>query len=96
MGWRCYVRYIRVMMTTVTHRDLRNRSGEVLRDVEAGEAFTVTNRGRPVAQLVPLTETVPDLPLHRPAATRGGFTQLRRHVLESPAAETLDDLRGDR
>lgn len=42
-------------MATVTIRDLRNRGGEVLRRVEAGERLTVTRDGEPVAELVPLT-----------------------------------------
>lgn len=84
------------MATVVTHRDLRNRSGEVLHAVEAGETYTVTSRGKPVARQVPITEATPDLPLHRPAARHGGFSQLVRHSIATPAAETLDDLRGDR
>lgn len=42
-------------MTTIPQRDLRNRSGEILRRAEAGESFTVTVGGRPVAELVPLS-----------------------------------------
>ncbi|WP_022926747.1 type II toxin-antitoxin system Phd/YefM family antitoxin [Patulibacter americanus] len=38
---------------TIPQRELRNNVGEVLRAVEAGESFTVTVRGRPVARLVP-------------------------------------------
>ena len=41
-------------MSTVTVRDLRNKGGEVLRRVEAGEEITVTRDGEPVALLVPL------------------------------------------
>ena len=41
-------------MKTIAQRELRNRSGEVLREVERGEQFTITVGGRPVAQLVPL------------------------------------------
>jgi prevent-host-death family protein len=37
----------------IPQRELRNNIGAVLRAVEAGEAFTVTVRGRPVARLVP-------------------------------------------
>ncbi|MBK8462322.1 MAG: type II toxin-antitoxin system prevent-host-death family antitoxin [Nigerium sp.] len=84
------------MTTTVTHRDLRNRSGEVLHAVEAGETYTVTSRGRPVARLVPVTDASPDLPLRRPAATRGGFSGLIRHSVAEPSGETIDDLRGER
>jgi len=84
------------MTATVTHRDLRNRSGEVLHAVEAGETYTVTSHGRPVARLVPIADGGPDLPLHRPATIRGGFSDLRRHAVDAPSAETLDALRGER
>ena len=33
---------------------LRNQSGEILRQAEAGEQFVITVRGRPVALLGPL------------------------------------------
>jgi prevent-host-death family protein len=39
---------------TIAQRDLRNDVASVLRDAEAGTTFTVTVRGRPVAQLGPL------------------------------------------
>lgn len=95
-GEMCYRCYDRCVATTVTHRDLRNRSGEVLHAVEAGETYTVTSRGRPVARLVPITDANPDLPLRRPAVIRGGFAQLLRHSVADPSAETIDDLRGER
>jgi prevent-host-death family protein len=38
---------------TIPQRELRNNISEVLRAAEAGETFTVTVRGRPVARLVP-------------------------------------------
>jgi len=41
-------------MANVTVRELRNKGGEVLNRVEAGERFTVTRAGKPVAELVPL------------------------------------------
>lgn len=84
------------MASTVSHRELRNRSGEVLHAVEAGETYTVTSRGKAVARLVPVTEAVFDLPLRRPAAVRGGFAQLARHSIATSSAETLADLRGER
>ena len=40
-------------MTTIAQRDLRNRSGEILRRAGEGEDFTVTVGGRPVARLGP-------------------------------------------
>jgi prevent-host-death family protein len=40
-------------VTTIPQKELRNNVAEVLRRAEAGEEFTVTVAGRPVAQLGP-------------------------------------------
>lgn len=40
-------------MDTIPQKELRNQVGDVLRRVEAGETFTVTVAGRPVAELRP-------------------------------------------
>lgn len=37
-------------------RELRQRASELLRRVEAGETFEVTDRGRPVAHLSPVKD----------------------------------------
>ncbi len=42
-------------MTTVTIRDLRNRGGDVVDRVQAGERVLVTRDGKPVAELRPLS-----------------------------------------
>ncbi|MFC9897177.1 type II toxin-antitoxin system Phd/YefM family antitoxin [Nocardia sp. NPDC127579] len=42
-------------MRTISQRDLRNDSGKIMDAVEAGEEFTITRNGRPVAELKPLT-----------------------------------------
>lgn len=42
-----------MVMETISQRTLRNDNAEVMRRVEAGESFTVTRRGIPVADLVP-------------------------------------------
>lgn len=39
---------------TIPQKQLRNQVGDVLRRVEAGETFTVTVAGRPVAELRPV------------------------------------------
>ena len=44
-------------MATVGVRDLKNRLSEFLRRVAAGERITVTDRGRPVAIVVPPDES---------------------------------------
>jgi prevent-host-death family protein len=41
-------------MPTIAQRELRNRSGEILRKAEHGTSFVVTIDGRPVAQLGPI------------------------------------------
>lgn len=41
-------------MADVTVRDLRNKGGEILKQVEAGRSFVVTRDGEPVAELKPL------------------------------------------
>lgn len=41
-------------MTIIQQKELRNQVGEVLRRAEAGEQFTITVSGRPVAELGPL------------------------------------------
>lgn len=40
-------------MPVIPQKELRNNVGEVLRRAEAGEDFTITVAGRPVAQLGP-------------------------------------------
>lgn len=47
------------MATVIPQRELRNNAGAVLRRAEAGEVFTVTVDGRPVAQLTPLPGPAP-------------------------------------
>jgi prevent-host-death family protein len=40
-------------MRTIAQRELRNHSGEILRQAEGGEQFAITVDGRPVAMLGP-------------------------------------------
>jgi prevent-host-death family protein len=42
------------MSESVASRDLRNDTAGVLRRVQSGERVTITQNGRPVAELVPL------------------------------------------
>ena len=43
-------------MNAVTSRELKNKTGEILQRVRGGERITVTNRGRPVAIVVPFSD----------------------------------------
>jgi prevent-host-death family protein len=59
-------------MRTVTHREMRNESGEILRHVANGETIQVTNHGQVAALIVPPgTDTLAELTSRgqvRPAA----------------------------
>ena len=42
------------MAREITQRELRNESGEIMRDLDRGQSFVVTRAGVPVGELVPL------------------------------------------
>ena len=44
---------MRVMVKTITLREANQAFSRVIREVEAGEEFTITRNGEPVARLVP-------------------------------------------
>ncbi len=45
-------------MDTFTVRDLRERTGELIRDAESGELAVITKHGKPVFVAVPFTKEV--------------------------------------
>jgi prevent-host-death family protein len=87
----CYVCYMR----TISHRELRNNSSSVLREVENGESFAVTNRGEVVAALVP-AGAGRDLQCVRPARRRPSFSTMTRRVVAEPSEIAVAELREDR
>lgn len=44
------------MARTVTQRQLRNESGEIMRALDRGESFVVTRNGVPVGELTPVRQ----------------------------------------
>ena len=42
------------MSREITQRELRNQSGEIMRELDAGKTFVVTRNGVPVGELTPL------------------------------------------
>lgn len=86
-------------MRTVTHREMRNNSGELLRAVAAGESVRVTNNGEVAAVLVPpdrdpwttLRESGQVRLARRPLADLSG---LRRRPASLTSAEIIADSRG--
>jgi prevent-host-death family protein len=92
-------------MNQVGVRELRQNLSRYLVQVKAGESFTVTERGREVARLLPSGPA--DSPLARLAAERGA-TMPRGDLLSSvrsskappasgpPSLEVLDEIREER
>lgn len=82
------------MTERLAHRDLRNRSAEILREVAAGATYEITNHGDVVAVLSPpaagITLTV------REPSVRGGFSTLSRVHRSTAVQDVLDDVRGER
>ncbi|WP_028937981.1 type II toxin-antitoxin system Phd/YefM family antitoxin [Pseudonocardia spinosispora] len=83
------------MARTIPHRELRNNSSAILREVQAGETIEITNHGEVVAILVPPARRPSSLPCREPRA-KGRFSDLPRVRMDHPVQETLDYLRGDR
>jgi prevent-host-death family protein len=84
------------MTRTIPHRELRNNSGQVLRDVQAGETVEITNHGEVVAVLVPPPRAAQRSLRVRKATIKGGFSTLPRVWIAQTVSESLDDLRGER
>lgn len=51
-----FVAHMATPTRTIPQRELRNNVAAVLRDVENGARVRVTVRGKPVADLIPVTE----------------------------------------
>ncbi|MBL5975612.1 MAG: type II toxin-antitoxin system prevent-host-death family antitoxin [Candidatus Leucobacter sulfamidivorax] len=89
-------------MKTVSQRQMRNQSGELLREVEAGETVIVTNHGKPVAMLSPYPEGRTPLELlralgqTRPAqAPREALGDIVPVEIDIDSAELLRESRGE-
>ena len=89
-------------MRTISHRELRNNSAEVLRAVRAGETIEVTNHGEVAAVLVP-----PSLTPYERLVTAGKVREpredrpvdlrtIRRVSVPESTEEIIADVRGDR
>lgn len=88
-------------MRTVTHREMRNSSGEILRAVAAGETVQVTNNGVVAAVIgPPPASTFAQLSASgsvRPASRDvAGLRDLKRTRTRRRSAELLADVRGER
>lgn len=77
-------------METISQRQMRNDSAAILRRVEAGESFVITNRGVEVARLVPFRRTEN---AERDALIDSGVLlprKIKRSPLPVPVVGTVD------
>ncbi len=84
------------MSRSIPHRELRNSSSKVLREVQSGETIEVTNNGEVVAVLVPPGRSPIAALRTRVSVVHGGFSELPRVQRAHLTQETLDELRGER
>lgn len=78
------------MSTAVASRDLANHIADVLRQVAAGTRVTITDNGKPVAEIGPVRTARP-LFLSRAAL----LPQLTDHHADSRLTDDLAELAGD-
>lgn len=81
----------------ISHRTLRNESGRILKAVEQGESFVITNNGQDVATISPLTDDpFPGLTVTRsdPLFSFMSLSPQKRPEHDS-STQILDHLRGD-
>ncbi len=82
----------------ITHRELRNESGRILREVQEGQTFIITNNGEPVAAIQPIQSNPLAGLRHEPAKQGARFADVapeEGNSMES-ALEALMFLRGER
>jgi prevent-host-death family protein len=86
-------------MRSVSHREMRNSSGEILRLVAAGESVQVTNNGQVAAVISPPSgPTIDDLvargQARRPRQSRAELSKIRRRKVKTSSADLIADTRG--
>lgn len=86
-------------MSDVTRTELNQQTARVLARVQAGEAVTVTDRGRPIAHITPVES---DRRARRtaggalrPAAQRG-IPVISSPIREWSTEQMIEDMRGER
>lgn len=96
MRYACYARN----METISHRELRNHSGQILERVRNGETVAVTNHGELTAILVPphsqLIDQLDAAGRVKHASDPSPLGLGRRVRRSTPTSAVLDDLRNDR
>lgn len=86
-------------MASVTRTELNQQTARVLERVEAGEELTITDRGRPIARLLPVS---PDRRARRLASgalrpsVEGGIPVIANPIKDWSTEQMLEDMRGER
>lgn len=83
----------------ITHRQMRNESGAVLRRIAAGETILVTNHGRPAAVIGPPAGDVVSLlsargEVREAVEPTASLRSIRRRRSTKTTAEIVADVRG--
>lgn len=86
-------------MRTITHREMRNNSGEILRAVAAGETVQVTNGGQVAAVisppgLSPLEQLLASGAIRRAQPSGEALRGIKRTKSRLTSREILEDSRG--
>ena len=76
------------MFVEIGAYDAKTKLPEILRRVEAGEAFTITNRGKPVADLIPSNSD-------KIVKSRSAINNILKSKKHFVSDELLDDLKND-
>lgn len=97
--YRPYHRATLRYMKSVSHREMRNNSGEILRVVAAGESVQVTNNGQLAAIISPpfaatIDELVARGQARRPRRPRTDLSMIRRRTATLSSRELIADARG--
>lgn len=80
---------------TISQRELRNQSAQIIRELLSGQTFRITNHGRPVGVLSPLSgSSLDDLTLR--AGTQDMSFGGPGLTVEGSVHEALADLRDER
>ncbi len=75
------------MLEKIGSYDAKTKLPEILRRVETGESFTITNRGKPIADLIP-SRSASHL---KTASAINNILKAKKHKISD---ELLKDLRG--
>ena len=74
------------MLEEIGSYDAKTKLPEILRRVKAGEAFTITNRGKPIADLIPSQARS----IHKTEVAISNILKAKKHNISD---ETLDKLK---